>query len=70
ERQDNLFRIIQLGSAPILMRQPLGTIVFHRPDATKCRVTALDANGYPIKTLGNAKHISLTPDTLYYLVTQ
>ncbi len=70
EWQDNLFRIIQLGSAPILMRQPLGSIVFRRPDATKCRVTELDANGYTTKTLGNAKHISLTPDTLYYLVTQ
>ncbi len=70
ERQGDLFRIVQLGSAPLLVRNSSGTLTFRRPDAARLRVTALNANGYPLKVLGSAKQISLAPDVLYYLVTQ
>lgn len=69
EPQGDLLRIVQLGAAPLLMRQCTGTLQFHRPDALRLRVTALDDNGYPVKVIGNAAHIGLQPDTLYYLVT-
>jgi len=70
ERQGDLFRIAQLGSAPLLVRNISGALYFRRPDAAKLRVTALDGNGYPIKVLGNARQIPLISGTLYYLVAQ
>ncbi|MCS7186400.1 MAG: hypothetical protein RMK89_05530 [Armatimonadota bacterium] len=70
ERQGDLFRIAQLGSSPLLVRNFSGTISLRRPDAFRLRVTTLDANGYPLKVLTNARKISLTPDGLYYLVTR
>ncbi len=70
ERQGDLFRIAQLGSAPLLVRNISGALYFRRPDAAKLRVTALDGNGYPIKVLGNARQIPLISGALYYLVAQ
>lgn len=70
ERQGDLLRIVKLGSAPLLMRNFSVSLTFRRPDAAKLRVTALDANGYPLKALGNAKQIRLAPDVPYYLVTR
>jgi len=31
-------------------------------------VTALDLNGLPAHTLGDARRIDLLPDTVYYLI--
>lgn len=69
ELQGELFRIVQLGGAPLLVRQCTGELAFNRPDASRCRVTALDANGYPFKVFSNAARISILPGTIYYLIT-
>lgn len=69
ERQGDLFRIVHLGAAPLLVRQPSGKLMLRRPDATKCQVTILDANGYPVKTFRNASDVPLISGALYYLIT-
>lgn len=63
-----LQRIESLGGAPILVKNLNGTVNLTRPDAASLTVTALDANGYPVTKLGNARTIPLRPDTLYYLI--
>jgi len=69
EPSDGLKKIVALGGAPLLVKNAVGRIAFRRPDAGRCKVTALDGNGYPLKTIGTASNFSLLPDTLYYLVT-
>lgn len=69
EQQGDLLRIAQLGTAPLLVRQPLGKIMLRRADAAKCQVTILDANGYPVRAFRNASNISLINGVLYYLIT-
>jgi hypothetical protein len=69
EPSDGLMKIVALGGAPLLVKNAVGRIAFRRPDAGRCKVTALDGNGYPLKTIGTASNFSLLPDTLYYLVT-
>ncbi len=66
--QEGLLRIVALGSAPLLVRDPIGRLVFRRPDARLCQVTALDPNGYPLQRLGNAVNIALQRGVFYYLV--
>ncbi|MCS7254789.1 MAG: hypothetical protein RMK18_12410 [Armatimonadota bacterium] len=68
-QEGNLLRIIQLGAAPLFVRQFSCTIMFRRNDASKCQVIALDTNGYPLKNIGNAARFSLIPEVLYYLLT-
>ncbi|WP_456332534.1 hypothetical protein [Fervidibacter sacchari] len=69
ELSDGLMKIVALGGAPLLVKNVVGQIAFRRPDAGRCKVTTLDGNGYPLKTIGTASNFSLLPDTLYYLVT-
>jgi len=66
--QDGLLQIVSLGGSPLLVRDAVGRIAFRRPDAKSLQVTALDANGYPTKTVGDASRLSLLSGTLYYLV--
>ena len=60
--------IQSIGSAPILVRTLSGDITFKRSDAKTLKVTALDANGKPIATIGNAKQFQVLPDQFYYLI--
>lgn len=66
--QDGLLQIAMLGGSPLLVRECAGRIAFRRSDAKSLRVRVLDANGYPIKTVGDASHLSLLSGTFYYLV--
>ena len=63
------FRITNLGRDPWLVREATGTLRFQRADAGQLKVTALDENGQPVKTLaGGAAKVVLLPDIVYYLV--
>ena len=44
-------------------------VKFKRPDASRLKVTALDYNGDPGKSMGTASEIRLAPTTIYYLIT-
>ncbi|MGQ9463047.1 MAG: hypothetical protein ACUVRR_08335 [Candidatus Fervidibacter sp.] len=68
EIQENMLRIVTLGVSPLLVKSAVGKISLRRPNASLSQVTALDANGYPIKVVGNAANFSLLPGILYYLV--
>jgi len=61
-------RIKNIGRDPWLVRELEGSVKFTRTDAARLKVTALDANGEPVKELGNASEIKLAPTTLYYLI--
>ena len=65
-----LKKIVSIGNDPWMIRAMQGTIRLNRPDAATLKVTALDANGYTAKPIGNAAEIELTPDTLYYLIAR
>ncbi len=60
--------IEQVGNPPLMVRKLAGQVKLQRPDAASLRVTALDFNGYPVKTVSNATQIDLLADTLYYLI--
>ncbi|MCX8157961.1 MAG: hypothetical protein N3J91_16235 [Verrucomicrobiae bacterium] len=62
-------RILNLGRDPWQMRALSGELRFKRPDAARLQVTALDANGYPVAALGDARRIAFRKDTLYYYVS-
>lgn len=61
-------RIARIGGDPWLVRDVKGVVRFKRPDAARLKVTALDANGEPVKAIGTADSIKLVPGTLYYLI--
>jgi len=63
---NGLQRITNLGENPWLIKEPQGTVKFNGGETLT--VTALDGNGYPVKTLGNAKEIRLGSKTVYYLL--
>ncbi len=63
-----LKRITAIGQDPWMIKAIEGVVRFKRPDAAKLRVTALDANGYPLQPAGTADNIRLAADTLYYLI--
>ena len=63
-----VYRIVNIGQDPWLVRNISGAVSFHRPDAGKLRVTALDHSGYPTKASGTAERIELRPQALYYLI--
>lgn len=69
EPSGGLLKIVALGGAPLLMKNAIGQIAFRRPDAVRCKVIALDSNGYPLRTIGEATRFSLQPGILYYLVS-
>jgi hypothetical protein len=61
--------IADVGHAPLLVRNVAGSVGLTRPDASALRVTALDANGQATQRFaGNAEHITLLPNVLYYLI--
>ncbi len=62
-------RIISIGHDPWQVRELNGTVRFKRTDAKQLKVTALDFNGYPARSIGTAQEIKLQPATIYYLVT-
>jgi hypothetical protein len=45
-----------------------GEVRFHRSDAERLKVTALDASGKPKTSVGSAAKLTLQPDTVYYLI--
>lgn len=64
-------KIVNIGSPPLLVRSPRGTISFKRPDAARLRVTPLDRDGAPLSgasAVTGAASLELRPDTLLYLV--
>ena len=61
-------RITSIGHDPWLVREIRGTVKFRRADASSLKVTALDANGYPVKQAGTADDIRLLPNVLYYVI--
>jgi len=61
-------RIVNIGTDPWQVKELVGTVRFKRRDADALRVVALDHNGYPLETLGNAREVRLQPQTLYYLI--
>ncbi len=64
-----VYRIVDIGQSPWLVRNISGTIRLHRADAARLRVTALDHSGYPAKPVGTADRIQLQPQVLYYLIS-
>lgn len=61
-------RITSIGQNPWLVRKLEGTVRFHRPDAAKLKVTALDQFGEPTSATLSGDFIKLQPETLYYLI--
>ncbi len=61
-------RITDLGRDPWLVKDLAGTLKLKRADAGKLKVTALDENGYPGKSMGTASEFQLGPRTIYYLI--
>ncbi len=62
-------KITSIGHDPWLAKDLDGVVKFKRPDASKLRVTALDFNGDPGKSIGTASEIRLAPSTIYYLIS-
>ena len=62
-------RITKIGHDPWLAKELDGVVKFKRPDASSLKVTALDYNGDPGKSIGTASEIHLAPSAIYYLIT-
>ncbi len=62
-------KITSIGHDPWLVKELNGVVEFKRSDASRLKVTALDFNGDPVKLIGTASEIRLTPSTVYYLIT-
>lgn len=63
-------KITDIGRDPWLVKYLSGTVSFNRPDAVQLKVTALDFNGYPGESIGNAREIVLKPAVVYYLIAK
>ena len=63
-------RVVNIGMDPWQVRALQGTIRFKRSDAGLLKVTALDFNGYPVRSLSSAQEIILQPTTLYYYIAR
>lgn len=61
-------RIVDIGRDPWLVKDLSGTVKFKRADSADLKVTPLDFNGYPTKSIGSASEIKLSPTTIYYLI--
>jgi hypothetical protein len=61
-------RIVSIGQDPWLVKEFSGTVEFHRPDAARLQVEALDHSGFPAASAGHADAIKLVPATIYYLI--
>ncbi len=62
-------KITSIGHDPWLVKELDGVIKFKRSDASRLKVTALDFNGDPGKSIGTASEIHLAPSTIYYLIS-
>ncbi|MGG6293055.1 hypothetical protein ACQ4M4_01420 [Leptolyngbya sp. AN02str] len=60
--------IESVGSAPLMVQNLSGQMALNRPDARSLSVTALDANGYPIRQIDQGDRWELLPDAFYYLI--
>ena len=65
---DRRHRITSIGENPWQVRKLDGSVRFHRTDAPKLKVTALDQFGQPTKTTQSGDSIRLHPETLYYSI--
>jgi hypothetical protein len=63
-------RITDIGHDPWLVKELSGTVKLKRADAASLTVTALDFNGYPLKSVGTATEIKLNRETVYYLIAR
>ncbi len=63
-------KITDIGRDPWLVKNLSGTVSFNRPDAAQLKVTALDFNGYPTESSGDARKIVLKPAVVYYWITK
>jgi hypothetical protein len=61
-------KITSIGHDPWLVKEVDGVVKFRRPHASRLKVTALDFNGDPGKSIGTASEIHLAPSTIYYLI--
>jgi hypothetical protein len=66
--EKGLRKIVNRGTAPIIVRDFAGKVILNRPDAATLKVRKLDYNGYPIETVAGAEAIELDKNTLYYLI--
>jgi hypothetical protein len=67
---EGLKRIVNIGTDPWQVKTLKGTISFKRADAGRLKVTALDFNGYPARSLRTCDKITLEPTTMYYLISR
>jgi hypothetical protein len=63
-----LRKIVNRGQAPIIVKKFGGTVGLKRDDAASLKVTQLDFNGYPSRSMRGAGRIELAEDVLYYLI--
>jgi hypothetical protein len=63
----DLNKITNIGHDPWPAKELDGVVKFKRPDASRLKVTALDFNGDPGKSIGTANEIRLAPSTIYNL---
>jgi hypothetical protein len=63
-----LRKIVSVGRDPWLVKRFEGAVRFKRSDAGKLKVTALDENGEPLKSVTGASEILLGSRVLYYLI--
>ncbi len=68
-RHDGRLEITDLGSPPLVVRRLVGSLALTRADADQLQVRALDLNGYHRSAHGQADHIDLLPDVLYYHIS-
>ena len=66
---EGVLRVTNLGQDPWLVRALVGKIRFKRADATRLKVTTLDLNGHPLRSIGHADGFDLLSDCPYYLIT-
>lgn len=63
-----LTRIDSIGHDPWLVREIEGTVRFKRPDAAQLKVTALDPNGGPVRSVTSAAEVRLGKSIVYYVI--
>jgi hypothetical protein len=66
--QGKINLIENIGKDPWRVRKLQGRISLSRSDALNLKVTALDANGYPIREVGNAAGFDLLANVVYYRI--
>lgn len=62
---NGLKKILSIGHDPWMVKAIHGKVAFKRT----MNLTALDANGHPLKELGRGQGIDLAPNAMYYVIT-